>query len=141
MLCSVGKHAGSGSKRKEVNGKTQDVVESFASPLECSSCFLSALQQSREQSTLLYLFITKNPLNSPSMCLTQIFKLKICKRLSCSQEISYSLLTVLRTKNLGAQRVDRGQAFHLSTILLKKLNLKIVCPPSESILQNLSTTE
>ena len=66
---------------------------------------------------------------------------EICKRLSYGQEISYSLLTVLRTKNLGAQRVDRGQAFHLSTILLKKLNLKIVFPPSESILQNLSTTE
>lgn len=66
---------------------------------------------------------------------------EICKRLSCSREISYSLLTVLRTKNLGAQRVDRGQAFHLSTIPLKKLNLKIVCPPSKSILQNLSTTE
>ena len=55
---------------------------------------------------------------------------EICKRLSCSQEISYSLLTVLRTKNLGAQRVDRGQAFHLSTILLKKSWIwKLFVPP------------
>lgn len=54
---------------------------------------------------------------------------EICKRLSCSQEISYSLLTVLRTKNLGAQRVDRGQAFHLSTILLKKADFENCLSP------------
>ena len=54
---------------------------------------------------------------------------EICKRLSCSQEISYSLLTVLRTKNLGAQRVDRGQAFHLSTILLKKAEFENCLSP------------
>ena len=48
---------------------------------------------------------------------------ELFERLSSSQEIRHLLLET--TVILGAQRVDGGNAFHISTILLKKLNLKM----------------
>ena len=55
VLCSVVKHAGNGDSTKEVRGKDEPLGECFSLLLECYRRFLSALQQSRARSRLLYL--------------------------------------------------------------------------------------
>ena len=59
VLCSVVKHAGSSQSTKEEQGETHDIVKCFSLLLECSSRFLSALQQNRAQSRLLNLSYNK----------------------------------------------------------------------------------
>ena len=59
MLCSVVKHAEAARARKKCSGKHEPIGECFSLLLERSSRFLSALQQNRAQSRLLYLFYDK----------------------------------------------------------------------------------
>ena len=65
VLFSVVKHAGSGQSTKEVQGEMRDYISQFFPLLECSSHLLSALQQYRAQSRLLYLFYNKESVKFP----------------------------------------------------------------------------
>lgn len=56
QIFSVVKRAGRGWSTEEVWGETRDVVDCFSPLLDCSSRLLSALQQNRAKSRLLYLF-------------------------------------------------------------------------------------
>ena len=62
VLCSVIKHAGSGRARKKCRGKHKTQWRVF-------HLFLSALQQNRAQSRLLYLFYDKESNNFPTHAL------------------------------------------------------------------------
>ena len=52
-------------ERKRSVGETQDIVKCFSALLEFSNCFLSALQQNRPQSRLLYLFCNRESIKFP----------------------------------------------------------------------------
>ena len=65
MLCSVVKHLGSGRARKKCSGKHETKSSVFPHFLVLYR-FLSALQQNRAQSRLLYLFYDKESDHFPT---------------------------------------------------------------------------
>ena len=94
MLCSVVKHAGSGRARKKCRGKTRVAVECLTTSWVLYH-FLSALQQNRAQSRLLYLFYDKEFNNFPKQTLTKLYfpkEFNIANRAAQSNSVYVSVL-------------------------------------------------